>query len=465
MIKNKTLLAWLCVFVSAISVYAYLSFLQVDKDSLYFGVIITITLCLWVFAVVPDFIPSLLALLLILLLGLAPSDAVMSGFSSQGFLLAFSILGLGAVIAQSGLTKRYTLWMLDKLPANSFVHQLAVFMTGTLFTPIIPTITGRVVIVAPVLSHLVQGWDKHTKQRGSTAVYSAGLDSTAYLSPIFLTAAPANLMVFGLLSVQDQYVYDYMFWLYAASLTGLIMLLLYVLLLFVFFRSYHSVRLDKAEIHEARQALGRPTIREYVSILSIILLGVGIATTSIHKIPVAYLAFFIFVSLLMMGALSREEFINKIDWSFLFMLAGIIGILTTMRHLGIDDQIMQQLSGLGHYMRDNFALFVFYLSLAVLVVRLIIPLNSAILIFAAALMPIAEAVGVSAWLVGFIILIFAETAFFPHQSPYISVYQRMVDSHIDHQEWRVQLFHFLLIMVKLAAIYLSMPFWLSIGVL
>lgn len=465
MMKNNTFIGWLSLALIVIASFIYLNTLNIKDSTLYFAIVVGITLVLWIFNLVNDFIPSLLAMLMILLLGLAPAETVLSGFSSQSFLLAFSVLGLGAVISQSGLTKRYTLWILQKLPAHSFAHQMLVFMTGNVFNPIIPTITGRAVIVAPVMNQMVKDWDNATKQGSSTAIYTAGLDSVAYLSPIFLTAAPANLMIFGLMSAQDQFVYDYVFWLYAASVTGLIMLVLYFVLAGIYFRNFRRISLDKQRIAEEYQKLGHFNWRERTSLVAIVALGVAIATTGIHKIPVAYLAFFILVSLLMLGALSRDEFVQKIDWAFLFMLAGIIGILGTMRHLGLDDQLMHHLRWLGDYMRDDFGLFVLYLSSAVLLVRLIIPLNSAILIFAAALLPIAEAVGVSAWLVGFIILIMAETAFFGYQSPYILAFRRMVEGTISYQERQVQIFHLLLIPVKLLAIYASIPFWQQIGVL
>lgn len=462
---SKQTLGWVFLISFSTALFYYLQQQAVATDVLYFSVIVSITLTLWIFNLVADFIPSLLALLLILLFGLAPSSVVLSGFSSQGFLLACSVLGLGAVIAQSGLTKRYTLWLLHKLPANSFAHQIAVFMTGTLFTPVIPTITGRAVIVAPVMQHIVQGWDATTRRRDSSALYSAGLDSTAYLSPVFLTAAPANLMVFGLLSAQDQYIYNYSFWLYAASLTGLLLFVFYFIALLLYFRAIRPVQLDQHRIAQARQQLGSYNWREYAAIIAIALLGLAIATSAWHKIPIAYIALFLLVSLLMLGALSRQEFVEKIDWAFLFMLAGIVGMLATMKHLGIDHQLMQQLAWLGDTMRNDFVRFVLYLSLTVLLIRLVIPLNSAILIIAAALMPIAEATGVSAWLVGFIILIMAETAFFGYQSPYILAFQRLLAGQVPYQERRVQLFHLVLIPLKLAAIFLSIPFWISIGVL
>ena len=70
---------------------------------------------MWVFELVKEFLPALFAILLILILGLAPTDVVLSGFSSSGFFMAMSILGLGTVIVLSGLSFRFLLWLLRYL--------------------------------------------------------------------------------------------------------------------------------------------------------------------------------------------------------------------------------------------------------------------------------------------------------------------------------------------------------------
>jgi DASS family divalent anion:Na+ symporter len=168
--------------------------------------------------------------------------------------------------------------------------------------------------------------------------------------------------------------------------------------------------------------------------------------------------------LLVLGVLSRGDFVGKIDWAFLMLLGSLIGVLATLDHLQIDTFLMGQLTWLGTYMRQDFALFVMALSGVFLLARLVIPLNQAIVIFAAALIPIASNSGIAPWVVGFVLLVLAETAFFPHQSPYIFLFNRLT-SDVAVSNRRVQLFHLLLVPFKLLAIYLSIPFWEEIGVL
>jgi TRAP-type C4-dicarboxylate transport system permease large subunit len=179
---------------------------------------------------------------------------------------------------------------------------------------------------------------------------------------------------------------------------------------------------------------------------------------------VHFIAFAVLCFLMYLGVLDRSTFITKIDWAFLVLLAAIIGLMATMQHLHIDRLLVEQLGLISELMREDFILFVLLFSLVILGVRLLIPLNSAILILATAAMPFAHQAGITPWLVGFIMLIIAETAFFAYQSPYI-YFLRSLTQTISYSEARVQAFHALLIPCKLAAIYLSVPFWHHLGLL
>jgi DASS family divalent anion:Na+ symporter len=462
--ESSRVLAWALTMCAPLLIFVYLSGQGADRHTALFSAITGTTLLMWAFSLLADFIPALLAMLALLLFGLAPEQVVLSGFSSSGFLLAFSILGLGVVVVESGLTRRYTLLLLAHLPANTFAHQVAVFMTGLLFTPTVPTIVGRAAIIGPVINHIAEGWDEKTRRQSSTMLYTTGLDSIHYLAPWFLTAAPANLMIYALLPPQEQQAFHFLFWAYAASLTSIILLLSYFLVSAVFFRrAYVKVDISVTLIRQELARLGAMSATERTALFGVLLLGLGIVSAPLHRIEIHYVAFAVLCLLLYLGALSRSDFIGKIDWAFLSLLASLIGILATMHYLKIDNAIIERLFWLGSYMRQDFPQFVLALSAVLLLVRLLVPLNQAIVIFAAALIPIAGNAGIAPWVVGFIILVIAETAFFPYQSPYIFLFDKI--NRVEYRLRDVQLFHGILIIFKLIAIYLSIPFWRYIGVL
>ena len=289
-------LVWLMAIIVPFALFFYLSHLDFARDTAIFLAIVSLTLISWMFSLTADFIPALLALLLLLLFGLVPSRVALSGFSSDGFLIAFSVMGLGAVISTSGLARRYTLWLLKTIPANTFAYQAAVFFTGFLLNPVVPTITARAVITAPILNNMVDHLDPPAREKSSTLLYLSGLDGINLLSPIFLTAA------------------------------------------------------------------------------------LGIVTAPLHKISIPLVTFTIICFLLVLGALDRKTFIEKIDWAFFFLLAAMIGFMASMNYMGLDKLLVAQFDGFKDFMRLDFEKFVLVLTLVTLVVRMFIPLNSAILI-------------------------------------------------------------------------------------
>jgi len=442
---------WLGVIIAPFALFFYLSHQGVAQETAIFLAIVCVTLICWMFSLVADFVPALLALLLLLLFGLVPNRVALSGFSSDGFLIAFSVMGLGAVISASGLAHRYTLWLLKTIPAHTFAYQVAIFFTGFVLNPVMPTITARAVITGPILNNIVDHLDGPTREKSSTLLYLSGLDGINLLSPVFLTAAPANLMVFGLFPLQEQMAFQFMSWAFAASITGVILLVGYFMLTALYFRGYQRVKIEKKDIEKKWRQLEKMSWPEWAALIAIFLLTLGIVTSPLHKISIPLITFSIICFLLIIGALPREVFIEKIDWAFLFLLASMIGFMASMNHMGLDKTLVARFDGLKEFMRLDFARFVLALTGVTLVVRIFIPLNSAILILSAALLPL------------FIILIMSETAFFGYQSPYILLFRNLTC--VPYSERKVQIFHAWLVLVKLGAILASIPFWRSIGVL
>jgi len=109
------LVGWSLTILTPMLVLYFGEDLGLDKESKTFLAIFGAAVSMWVFELVKEFLPALFAILLILILGLAPTDVVLSGFSSSGFFMAMSILGLGTVIVLSGLSFRFLLWLLRYL--------------------------------------------------------------------------------------------------------------------------------------------------------------------------------------------------------------------------------------------------------------------------------------------------------------------------------------------------------------
>jgi DASS family divalent anion:Na+ symporter len=257
--------------------------------------------------------------------------------------------------------------------------------------------------------------------------------------------------------VREQF--SWMYWFIASLVAAVVLLVLFALLVKFMFRNQEIPILSRESIDSQLKILGPIDLHEWAAILGIAFLSVGILTGSIHKISPAWISLIVLYIFLTIGIFSKNQFRINIDWSFLFLLAGMIGIIKTMSYIGIDQKLSTNLFWLIPYMKENFPLFVLLLSVSIILVRFIIPNNPTIMIFAAIFIPVAENSGVNPWVVVFIILMMSDTWFMRYQSTYYVVFAEIANPDNQYEEKALMKFNMLSIFIRLAAIYASLPFW------
>ena len=435
-----------------------------NRQSVYLLAILSAAVVMWVFRLLPDFIPALFAVLGIILFGLAPPDVALSGFSSNTFFMALSIFGLSAVITVSGLSYRVMLRLLQVGPANKAWYNISLFLSGLALTPIVPTANGRVAIMAPLANDMLRAIGPAAQQEGPRLTASV-MGGATLLSAIFLSSKATNFLIFGLLPLQEQARFQWLYWLFAASVVGIIVLVRYALATWLMFRNDSNPAVSKDLVRDQLKILGPMNLTEWSAVLGLGVLLISFLTVAVHRIDIPWIALAILFSLLMFQCLSARDFRQRIDWSFLIYLASLIGLVAAMGHVGLDQWISGNLTWLQRLMSDDLPLFIAMLAVTIFVVRLALPINAAVVIFATVLIPTAINISVNPWLIGFIIVLMADCFVWPHQASYFLQFQSMARPEAGVNDPRLAWLHFLIFFMKLAAIYLSFPFWQSLGII
>lgn len=430
-----------------------------------FLAIFSATVTMWVFSLVDDYIPGLFALLATLLTGLVPVPVILSGFASDGFMMALSTLALGTVVVSSGLSYRFMLALLLRLPDNQFWHYVGLFLTGTILTPIIPTANGRIALVAPFYADMMESLRLQPGGAAATRLAVASFSGVSLFSAMFITSKSVNFAVFGLLTPQGQDHFQWLTWLLTASIAALALLAISALAAMFWFRNGEKPVLPKARVAEQLRLLGRIKNREWAAIIGVAFMVIGIVTSSIHKVQPPWLGFTMLFGLLLCGTLHKKELKEKVDWTFLLYLSGITGIVAVFDYLELDKMLGAALPALGIYMRTNFELFILLLFGLISLVRLAVPINATVVILAAIFMPLAEINGVNSWLLGFIILVFSEAWFMPYQCSYYLQLQQLNREKPSYDEKSFLRFNALMNFARLAAVYASLPYWKMLGLL
>ena len=459
------IIGWLLAIVLPILTLQVGAHYGMDRSASMFLAIFSATVTMWVFSLVDDYVPGLFAVMAILISGLVPPIVVLSGFSSDGFLMAMSILGLSTVIVTSGLSYRAMLLMLRHLPNNRFWHNFGLTFAGLLLTPLVPSINGRVSLVTPFFSDMVQNLRFAHLGRAATQLCVSAFAGVSLLSAMFISSKTVNFAVFGLLPAQMQDQFQGFKWLVASTAALVVLLGAHAILTALLFRSEELSQLAKERITAQLELMGKLKQREWAALIGIGVFLIGMMTASLHRIQPPWLGLAVLYGLLLFGSLSKKELTEKIDWPFLLYLSGLTGLVGAFNYLGLDHQLAAALPGLGGYMRESFGLFVLLLFGIVFVIRLLVPISATIVILATLFMPLAEIYGVNPWVVGFVILILGEMWYLPYQCSYYLQLQAFNRENKLYDEKTFLYYNGAMNLVRLAAIYISIPFWKAMGLL
>lgn len=459
-----TTLGWAVTLLLPMLLLAFGARLELGHNALLFVSLLSVTLSMWMFRLVPEYVPGLFVVAATMGLGLAPAKVVLSGFTSDSFFLAMSVLGVGAVITSSGLGYRFLLWLLRLFPQNQLGFNLSIAATGLLLTPIVPSIVGRVALVTPLMGDMLSTLRLRKGGVAATALAASTFSGLTMMSAVFLTSKAPNFLILAMMPSQIQGQFQMIDWFAAGALAGAVMLTLYVVSAFLFFRNAESPALTGAQIQGQLDLLGPMQAREWAALAAILLFALGVITFSIHQIPPSWIGMGMICFLLAMGFLGAEEFRKRIDWPFLIFFGATMGLISSLNFLDLDKAITRQLLWIGEYMVKDFPVFLGLLIGAMLLVRIVMPIAPATVILATIFISLADAAGLNPWVVGFAVLMLGELWVLPYQCHYYLQFEGIAGA--GAYSSALMLKHNLAIsLIKIAALYASIPYWKYLHIL
>lgn len=296
--------------------------------------IVIMTIGLWASGLIAEAITTLLFFAVIIIFHLAPSGIVFSGFTSSGFWLIFSGLIFGEAIVQSGLGERISLFLF-KLPRHSYaliITNIVILGIGMAF--IMPSAMGRAVLMTPISISFAKrvGYLKGTQ--GYIGIVLAGIFGSYFAgSAILPSNIPNNILVGAMESVYHTIPTYGQYFLLHFPILGLIKSLL---LIFVIVRLFPGEDINVGEDSDCKicsVARNEKILAGYI-ILTIFFW----MTDSVHHLSPAWVGLVISVMCLcpIIGVINGKQFLQKVNFSPLLFVAGIIGLSSIISYTGID---------------------------------------------------------------------------------------------------------------------------------
>ncbi|KAF0196379.1 MAG: di-/tricarboxylate transporter [Bacillota bacterium] len=358
----------------------------------------------WVGHVWDDYVVALAMAVGWIMLGLVPFETAFATFHSKTWWLMLGALGLGAGVARSGLLRRSTLLMLKLLPPTYVGQTLALFATGAIFCPAIPSVIAKVSIAGKFIPELGKGMGFEERSRESAGLFLAMYLGFVLAAPMYLTATSTNMTLVELLPKAEVARMTWGYWLLAAAPTTLLAAVLGYVALLVMFKPKKAVVADRGSVERELAALGPVTQPEKITLWVLVTAVVLWITESVHGQVPATVALLGLTVLLMTGVVDKKTFHNDVGWSSLVFIAVILNLGTVFPALGIDKYLGTQVLPVLGPLAQNIWVFVPLLLLLTFALRfVIVSMNALLAILLLVLLPVAQSVGMTGWALGMII--------------------------------------------------------------
>jgi DASS family divalent anion:Na+ symporter len=426
------------------------------------GIIACAVTC-WIFEVAPDYAVATAMCAALALFQCVPFKTAFASFSERTWWLLVGALGMGCAMSKSGLLKRLSLGMMRIFPATFNGQVTALILGGILITPLIPSMTAKAAIMAPISQGISDAMGYARKSRGAAGLFAAMYLGFVVTGPMFLSGAVGGYMILGLLPVDVQARFSWTYWLAGGMVWSVTALAgLYLALLFLYTPKGKST-LTAGEIVAQLAALGPMSRHEKTTATVLLAALLFWMTEPLHGVNAALVALTGLVALLGSGVLDRADFRSGVGWDNLIFIGAIINLGTVLTALNIDQWIARVCNPMISPIMSNPYLLVIVLSVTVFAVRfLLVSFVATIAIFTVVLTPLAVKAGINPWIIGFLVFVSSNVwiAFYQNSS-FLTSYYAVDGKMVTHRQMIP--FSIAYCIITIAAGLLSVPYWQYLG--
>lgn len=459
------MIGWGTVVLGTVLAFIVTNHSSLNPSSAHFFVIFSMALILWIFRLVPESIPAFFIITTTMMFNMHPQHIILSGFISDSFYTTLSLFAIGFVLIKSRLFYRFSLFILYYLPPNHSLLQKTLFGIGALMTPIISVQSARVTLITPLLNDIITCSKINPRSDSANALASAAFNGCILLSTIFLTGKSSNAILLTMLTDHHAAQTTWSNWLLAASFPGLLLIGCFFLMQSLFFKQKSPITINKLHIKRESLELKQCSYEEWGALLSIITLLSGLIFSTWYDCSKLWTCLAVFFVLLFTGAMETREIKTGINWTFLFYLGAIIGIMRYIQNIGIDLWLGQHLNWLIALTHHNVMFLIIGLYLISWISGLLLGTMTAPALLFTVVLPITQQFGFNCWVAAFIILMATEAWIFPYQSNYYLCFEELLKKGNQVHLKPLLYLNASMALLRLFILLASIPFWQWVGLI
>jgi anion transporter len=295
---------------------------------------------LWATARLPEHITSLLFFLLAMLISVAPSGVIFSGFASSALWMVFAGLVIALAFKRSGLSERIALGIAHRLNGSYLILISGVLVIGLLLGFLMPSSMGRIMLLIPITLGLADHLGFEPGSNGRTGLILAASFGTFVPAFAILPSNVPNMVLLGtseaLFHISPLYG-EYL--LLHFPILGFLKSILIVLLITLRYP-------DEPRLQWSDTASTSPISPQERKMAILLLLALLLWFTDfLHHVSPAWIALAaaLLVMLPRFGLIDTKQFNSEINFSSLFFVAGVLGLGALISHSGLGARLAEHL--------------------------------------------------------------------------------------------------------------------------
>lgn len=423
--------------------------------------VLTLAIVWWIFKILPDFVTALIMGLLFHLLAGAPMGTVFSAFSGSTWWLLLAAFGLSLGICRCGLLRRMSMALLRLFPKSFLGCAAGLTAVGFISAPFIPSMSAKAAVLAPLALDMCDAVGYARKEKQAAGLFLAMLTGLRSPGPLFVSASVIGYALRGVYPdfVNRQFTMGR--WFVAALPWFIMVTVLTLAMLYLLYRPAW----ENGRAHLGREEKTKPMEKKERRMALIVLITLILwVTEDLHGIPAHLTALAALCLSIAAGVVSAEEFCTGMNWDSLVFIGFALGIAPVFEALGINTWITAMFSPVLTLFAGRPWAFLLCVSLGTVLLRFLIvseiALINLVMVF---LIPMAQGMGLNPWVVGFTVYAVISPWFFLYQNPvYMAAYYATGGQMIKHS--RLLPACLLYLLICMAAILASIPFWIKLGI-
>ena len=399
------------------------------------------------------------------------TGGLFGAFSGSTVWLIIMVFALSAGISKSGLLNRIAVLILSKFPPTYNGSVLAMMLTGTVLSPLIPSVNAKVNILIPFATSTTEAMKIEPRSKGALGLFSACY-MPAYLGGnAFITGSVYASVICGFVTSYAESLgaegatFNFGSWFIAASIWFVVLLVGTYIFSAIICRPSQKIEFSKTFFKDKLTEMG-PMKRDEKIAMWILIIALALwSTSSIHGMDTGMIGWAAICVMCATGLLEPADINKKVPWSLIIFIGSLLGMANYMSSLGWSDTIAAVLGPVLSPLVANKFIFVAFLCIFTYALRfLIIEQNTALVVVMAIFGGLMKAAGINIYVIIFVEFMSSMCWTVPYMNPFAMATLGVAGGkYVTFKEMQKASFAYMFI--NLIGCLLSVPLWYGLGFL